>query len=57
MTFRIAILDSIAATTFKFVNNVKTYERCNYIFKCRKVKNFSFSKEKKRKVIVGEFVI
>ena len=56
MTLSFAIIGSIAATTLKFVNNARTLERCNFVFKCKKVTNLALNLENKSNITVWEFI-
>ena len=56
MTLSFAIIGSIAATALKFVNNARTQDRWNFVFKCKKVTNFAISLENKLDVTVREFI-
>ena len=55
MTFSFAFIGRIAAATLKLVNNARTLERRNSVFK-RKVTNFALSLEKKPNITVREFI-
>ena len=48
MMFSFVIIGSIAATRLKFVNNTRTKEQWNFVFKCKKVTNFALSLESKQ---------
>ena len=54
MTLSFAIIGSIAATALKFVNNARTQDRWNFVFKCKKVTNFALSLENKLDITVRE---
>ena len=43
MTLSFAIIGSIAATALKFVNNARTQDQWNFVFKYEKVTNFALS--------------
>ena len=57
MTFSSAIIGGIAATVLKFVNNARTQERWNSVYKCNKVTNFTLSLENKPDITALEFLI
>ena len=42
MMISFAIIGSIAATALKFVNNTRTQDQWNFVFKCKKVKKLGF---------------
>ena len=56
MTFRFAIIDSVAASKVKFVNKAGTKERWSFVFKCKKVIDFTLSLENKPEVTEREFI-
>ena len=56
MTLSFAIIGSIAATALKFVNNARTQDQWNFVFKYKKVTNFALSLENKLDVTVREFI-
>ena len=56
MTLSFAIICSIAAITLKFVNNARTKERWNFVFKCKEVINFALSLENKSDITLREFI-
>ena len=55
ITFSFAIIGTIAATTLKFVNNLRMSEQWNFVFKCKNVTNFALSLENKPDIAVPEF--
>ena len=57
MTFSFAIIGSTAATILKFVNNARTQERWNSVYKCNKVTNFTLSLENNPDITALEFLI
>ena len=56
MTFTFAIIGSVAASKVKFVNNARTKERWSFVFKCKKVIEFTLSLENKPEITVREFI-
>ena len=56
MVFSFAIIDGMAATTVKLIDNIKTQERLYYVCKCKEVTNTSLTQERKPEIPVREFV-
>ena len=56
MMLSLAIIGGIAATTMKFVNNTRTYERWNFVFKFKKVTNLALSLGNNPDITVWELI-
>ena len=56
MTLSFATIGSTAAAALKYINNAKTQENRNFIFKCEKVNQLALSLEYNLKIAVGVFI-